>query len=148
MNFHHFFNQYISCYPQAEIWSTQFNDWIWRSSIKLLGRRFIWTKIIGEAGGNFLPSAQAIEQQLSTAFQHASQSFFFCDSDFASLMSRGFHQMEQALPLHMRQENFLHIKNNVERIKAVNTELSTKLTKKDRAIIYRIHAGYINKAYY
>ena len=104
---------------QHDIWTTKFDDFIWRSAIKLLGRPWVWTHIIGEPGGHFLPDPKEVEKRLAHAFSHASKTFFFRDSDFASLILRGTHMPPKALPLHMQEEQFDPVRNQLDKIKIV-----------------------------
>lgn len=103
---------------QSELWQQSFNRGVWRWSIRLFSRRFIWTKLIGEPGGAFLPSPPQVEAQLSQAFSNAANTFLFRDSDFASLMLRGYHE-DEALPVHMKAKNYAHTRANLSRLRIV-----------------------------
>lgn len=109
---------------QAHIWSKKFDDRLWRMSIRLLGRRWVWSKVIGEPGGEFLPTADAVEARLAGAFRKASQTFLFRDSDFASLILRGKHVPEEALPVHMEARNYEMIKQRLGRLRIVHGGLT------------------------
>ena len=101
---------------QAEIWASHFDDWIWRASIRMLGRPWIWTRLIGEPGGAFLPKPSEVEARLAGAFNRAAGSFLFRDSDFASLILRGRAVPTDALPLHLRAANYPTIQSRLGRI--------------------------------
>ncbi|MDT0681260.1 DUF3419 family protein [Roseicyclus sp. F158] len=103
---------------QAAIWERQFDDGLWRGAIRLLARRWIWTRIVGEPGGAFLPSPALVEQRLAGAFRRASARFLFRDSDFASLILRGRHDAA-ALPLHLRPEAIAITRDRLDRIRIV-----------------------------
>lgn len=105
---------------QSEIWARHFDDRIWRASIRMLGRRWFWTRVIGEPGGAFLHSPKDVEQRLSEAFNHAARTFFFRDSDFASLILRGRHEAPRALPLHLAPEHTGTIRQRLDRIRIVD----------------------------
>ena len=109
---------------QADMWRRHFDDKIWRLSLRLLGRRWIWTKLIGEPGGNFLPAPDIVEKRLADAFIHASESFFFRDSDFASLILRGHHAPPLALPLHLQKKYTDSVRNNLDKIQIITGGLS------------------------
>lgn len=113
---------------QADIWERKFDDRIWRRSIRLLGRPWIWTHVIGEPGGAFLPSPDAVEARLAGSFRRAAQTFLFRDSDFASLILRGVNALPHALPLHLLPANFAAIKAALPRLRIVQGDL-TNLTK-------------------
>ena len=101
---------------QAAIWQAQFDDRIWRGAIRLLARRWIWTKVIGEPGGAYLPPPDVVEARLAGAFTRASARFLFRESDFASLILTGRIGLPDALPLHLRPEYFDHIRTGLHRI--------------------------------
>ena len=108
---------------QAQIWRNDFDDRLWRGSIRLLGQRWFWTHIIGEPGGNFLPAPAVIESKLATAFNHAAETFFFRESDFASLILRGRHQAPMALPLHLQSAFTDQVRNQLDCIQIVTGSL-------------------------
>lgn len=104
---------------QADIWARHFDGPLWRASIRLLGRRWFWTKIIGEPGGAFLPAPHEIERRLAGAFNHAAETFFFRHSDFASLILRGSHEIPHALPLHLQPQNLPRVRQRLNRVRVV-----------------------------
>ncbi|WGI23273.1 DUF3419 family protein [Amylibacter sp. IMCC11727] len=101
---------------QGRIWAQKFDDWIWRSSIRMLGRPWVWTRVIGEPGGAFLPSPDQVEQRLAGAFNRASNTFLFRESDFASLILRGTSALPSALPLHLLAENYDTVRARLDRL--------------------------------
>lgn len=105
---------------QAAIWHRHFDDWIWRTSIRTLGRRWFWTHVIGEPGGAFLPSPVDIERRLRASFNHAARTFFFRDSDFASLILRGYHAPPHAIPLHLDARHLDIVRERLGRIRIVD----------------------------
>ncbi|WP_182417329.1 DUF3419 family protein [Bartonella sp. HY038] len=105
---------------QQAIWNREFNQGIWRSGVKFLSHRFIWTHIIGEPGGAFIPSREEVEKQLAQKFQNSAGEFFFRDSDFASLMLRGYHDVSQGLPYHMAKDRYQSLRDNLPKMKIVN----------------------------
>jgi S-adenosylmethionine-diacylglycerol 3-amino-3-carboxypropyl transferase len=109
---------------QAVFWRDKFDDFWWRGSIRLLGRRWFWTYIIGEPGGDFLPKPQQVEMRLAGAFARAANSQFFRNSDFASLILRGRHIPDDALPLHMAGANIDIVRQRLERIRIIDGGLT------------------------
>ena len=101
---------------QGRIWADKFDDWIWRASIRMLGRPWVWTRLIGEPGGAFLPSPDQVEQRLAGAFNRASNTFLFRESDFASLILRGTSALPYALPLHLLAENYDTVRARLDRL--------------------------------
>lgn len=105
---------------QEEIWQQIFNHIVWRQGLHLLSYRFIWTHIIGEPGGAFLPAPNEIKARLNQSFSSAARTFFFRNSDFASLILRGHHNKAEALPLHMKAENYPHLRKNLGRLRLIH----------------------------
>jgi S-adenosylmethionine-diacylglycerol 3-amino-3-carboxypropyl transferase len=101
---------------QAKIWARHFDDRVWRASIRMLARPWVWTRVIGEPGGAFLPDPREVEARLAGAFNRASGTFLFRTSDFASLILRGRTQPSEAVPLHLEAGNYARIRDRLDRI--------------------------------
>lgn len=110
---------------QARIWQHHFDDAVWHSAVRLLSRRWFWTRIIGEPGGAFLPDPASSEARLTGLFRRAASRFFFRDSDFATLIFRGRHTACGALPLHLRPENIPVIRARLDRIRIAGAGLAS-----------------------
>lgn len=109
---------------QADLWTRHFDDKLWRTAIRLLGRPWVWTRVIGEPGGAFLPSPKEVEDRLTQAFAHASRHFYFRESDFISLILKGFHEFPLGVPLHMQQGNTDVVRGRLDRVRIVNGGLT------------------------
>ena len=109
---------------QQNIWRARFDDTGLRRLIGLIGRGWVWKWVIREPGGEFLPEANEVVRRLSAAFARASGSHLFRDSDFATLILRGKHRANTALPLHLRQETYAHIRQNLHRLRLVQGGLT------------------------
>ncbi len=109
---------------QADIWRRYFDDAVWHGAVRLLSQRWFWTRIIGEPGGAFLPPARDSEMRLTGLFRRAAGNFFFRDSDFATLLFKGRHSADTALPLHMRPEHFKTIRDRLDRIEIAEQDLA------------------------
>lgn len=110
---------------QAAIWDAQFTDGRLRRAIELLGRDWVWRRILREPGGAFLPAPEAVAARLAEAFQSASGRFLFRDSDFATLVFCGRHSATGGLPVHLRLENYAHTQANLGRIQIVEGNLTS-----------------------
>lgn len=105
---------------QSEIWQKEFDDRLWRGAIRLLARRWFWTHVIGEPGGQFLPAPAVVEARLAGAFARAAQTFFLRDSDFSSLVIRGEHRLPYAVPLHLQERHRNQVRQGLDRIRIVD----------------------------
>ncbi len=110
---------------QAAIWRGRFDDAVWHGAVRLLSRRWFWTRIVGEPGGAFLPPPAESEARLTDLFRRASASFFFRDSDFATLLFRGRHTATGALPLHLRRPNLDTVRTRLDRIVIADQDLAS-----------------------
>ncbi|HRJ01336.1 MAG TPA: DUF3419 family protein [Hyphomonas sp.] len=109
---------------QARIWHDHFDDAVWHSAVRLLSRRWFWTRIIGEPGGAFLPDPAASQARLTGFFRRAAERFFFRESDFTALIFRGRHTADGALPLHLQPQNFETIRTRLDRIEIAEAGLA------------------------
>lgn len=109
---------------QTKIWRDRFDDRIWRGSIRLFARRWIWSKLMGEAQAAYLPKPREAEEIISDRFTRASENFLFRESDVASLMLRGRISAPDALPLHLRAENHDKLRARIGLLRRVQGNLA------------------------
>ncbi len=109
---------------QAKIWRDAFDDRIWRGSIRLFARRWIWAKMMGEAQAAYLPTPRTAETILAERFIRASENILFRESDVASLMLRGRLSAPDALPLHLQAENYDKLRARIGLLRRVQGSLA------------------------
>lgn len=99
---------------QVEVWRSRFDGPVLRWMLNQLGRRWIWTRAVGEPGGAYLPdrldSGRIMRERLASACSR----FLLRESDFAALLILGRHF--HSLPLHLRAENFERVRDGLDRI--------------------------------
>ena len=113
---------------QASIWAQKFNDSHLQTAIEMIGRKWVWRWVMREPAGEFLPGPKAVGLRLSQDFERSSTSFLFRDSDFATLIFRGRIDANQALPTHLRPENYNKVHEHLSKIRVVEgglTDLGT-----------------------
>ena len=108
---------------QAEVWKARFGGSALRKILELTSRRWVWQYILREPGGAFLPDRREVGRRLESDFENASRTFLFRESDFASLIFRGRHELT-ALPVHLRPENYSRLQHRVGQIKIVEGDLA------------------------
>ncbi|MGJ8616418.1 MAG: DUF3419 family protein, partial [Sulfitobacter sp.] len=91
---------------------------------EMIGRDWIWRWVMREPAGEFLPGPTVVGDRLAADFERAAGSFLFRDSDFATLIFRGKLSPTGGLPAHLRPENYQHTKENIERIRIVEGDLT------------------------
>lgn len=117
---------------QQDLWHNKWDGFIWQSTIKLLSFSSLWTKVVGEPGGAFIPSKTEASKIIHSRFSKMIDNSLLHESDFASLMFRGCHIPEQALPLHIQKKNIDRIRKNLHKIE-VRTGSLNKLHELDIA---------------
>jgi S-adenosylmethionine-diacylglycerol 3-amino-3-carboxypropyl transferase len=113
-----------SVQEQGAIWQQRFNDSRLRSTIEMISRRWVWAWIMREPAGNFLPSSSTVGEKLANCFAHASKSYLFRESDFATLILKGKLQVGGAMPVHLRSENYELIRQRLPRLRVVQGGLA------------------------
>jgi S-adenosylmethionine-diacylglycerol 3-amino-3-carboxypropyl transferase len=113
---------------QARIWQRRFNDGALRTTVELIGRQWVWKWVMREPAGNFLPDSREVGERLSSSFEHASRTYLFRTSDFATLILQGSLQADGALPVHLRPENYLLVRERLSRLRIEQGGLSSLKT--------------------
>jgi len=108
---------------QAQIWDAEFDDWLWRHTIRFVARRRVWGRITGDPSSEFFPAPEVLEERMAGAIARAARTFFFRDSDMASLFLRGRHVPNEALPVHMEVDHYQTVRNGLERLRIVTGDL-------------------------
>ena len=106
----------FSCHNLAEqyhIWTKNWDDIVWKSSLWLFSKRFVWKYLLKEPGIDFVPASMNIFWYMHDRFDHCAKSFLLKDNPYAHLLLWGRYYKE-SLPLHLRPENFSTIKNRID----------------------------------
>jgi S-adenosylmethionine-diacylglycerol 3-amino-3-carboxypropyl transferase len=109
---------------QAIIWQQRFTDSRMRATIEMTSRRWVWAWIMREPAGNFLPSSDIVGEKLANSFANASKSYLFRTSDFATLILKGELQVDGAMPVHLRPENYASIRERLPRLQVMQGGLA------------------------
>lgn len=109
---------------QEEIWKRAFDGPLLRWLIRLSSNKFLWTHVLGEPGGAFLPSSDEVADILARRFRHAASQFLFSASDFAKLIFEGRQNEDNlVLPLHMQAHNYQRVKDRLKCIRILTGRL-------------------------
>ncbi len=109
---------------QEAIWQQKFANSRLRALLEMIGRDWIWRWVMNEPAGEFLPNPAEVSRRLEVDFARASTSFLFRDSDFATLIFRGHHSADGALPVHLREENFQRMRDHLPKLRIVEGGLA------------------------
>ncbi len=109
---------------QAAHWQAKFASGRLRAAIETIGRDWVWRWVMREPASAFLPSPQAVGDRLASDFAAASAKFLFRESDIATLVFRGRHFANGALPVHLRRENYPRVRERLGRLRMVVASLA------------------------
>lgn len=109
---------------QDRIWRERFGSRGLRQIIGMIGRDWVWTWIMREPGGAFLPPPSEVVRRLSDDFARAAAQHLFRESDFATLIFQGRHVPGPALPLHLRRESYDLVRQRLPRLRLVQGGLT------------------------
>lgn len=97
---------------QSIIWDKEWDDFVWKSSLWLLSKRFIWKYVLKEPGIEFVPTRMNIFWYIYDRFDHCSRTFLIKENPYAHLLLRGRYH-KNYLPLHLQSKNFYTIKDRI-----------------------------------
>lgn len=117
---------------QHAIWQAKFAAGDLRAKMETLGRDIIWRLLMREPAASYLPSARIVGERLKKDFERASLSFLFRESDIATLVFRGRHSSDSALPVHLRAENYDRLRDRLPALRIAQGDLAA-LDRMDKA---------------
>ena len=109
---------------QAAVWQAKFVGGRLLAAIETIGRDIVWRLVMREPAGAFLPTPREVGERLASDFERASRLFLFRESETATLVFRGKHSADGALPPHLRAANYDRIRERLRRIRTVDAGLS------------------------
>lgn len=108
---------------QREFWAKHWDNGIWRAFLKLVSNRFLWTKIIREPGALLIPQEFDVYEYMRSRMNYLANNHLLRTNHFANLLFYGEYKPNCILPLHLREENFESIKNQVHKIEIITDSL-------------------------
>jgi S-adenosylmethionine-diacylglycerol 3-amino-3-carboxypropyl transferase len=115
---------------QQVFWTNHWNNAVWRFFLKLISNRFLWTKIVKEPGALLIPQEFDVYEYMSSRMNHLANTHLLRKNHFANLLFYGEYQPDCLLPIHLREENFEGIKNQVHKIEIITDSLLNVLDDK------------------
>ncbi len=108
---------------QARLWRDRWDNALWQNTLRALGNRWFWQKIVREPGAMLIPDAFDPGQYLIDCFRRFAQTQLFRDSFFAYLLFFGkFDDVE--LPPYLQARNHNVIRDNLDKIKPTTASLT------------------------
>jgi S-adenosylmethionine-diacylglycerol 3-amino-3-carboxypropyl transferase len=109
---------------QAAVWQAHFVLGPRRAAIEAGLRDFVWRLAMREPAAAHLPNARSVSTHIAQSFETASRRFLFRESDTATLIFRGGHTADGALPVHLRAENYDRMRARLSRLRIVKADLA------------------------
>jgi S-adenosylmethionine-diacylglycerol 3-amino-3-carboxypropyl transferase len=109
---------------QAALWQAHFVPGPRRAAIEAGLRDFVWRLAMREPAAAHLPDTRRVSAHIAQSFEAASRRFLFRESDIATLVFRGGHTADGALPVHLRAENFDRVRARLSRLRTVEADLA------------------------
>lgn len=114
---------------QRTIWTTKWDNLVWRFYLKLIANQFLWKHVVREPGAKLIPSSFDVYAYMKARLDHMGTRFDLKTNHYAHLMLRGKYSPPCVLPHHLRPENFELIKQNIDKIEVVTASLTDYLAE-------------------
>lgn len=108
---------------QARLWHNRWDNALWQNTLRALGNRWFWQKIVREPGAMLIPDTFDAGQYLIDCFRRFAETHFFQDSFFAHLLFFG-KLDDVILPPYLQARNHDVIRDNLTCIRPVTASLT------------------------
>ncbi len=112
---------------QARLWHDRWDNVLWQNTLRALGNRWFWQKIVREPGAMLIPDTFDPGQYLIDCFRRFAETQLFQDSFFAYLLFFGKFD-DVVLPPYLQARHHNTIRDNLDRIRPVTASLTDFLT--------------------
>ncbi len=119
---------------QQTIWQAEWDNWLWKSYLKLISNRFLWVNIIREPGAKIIEPDFNIYQYMKHRMDFMAMNFRLKTNHYANLIFNGKYNENCILPHHLRPENFDLIKQNINKIEIITDNLADYLETQENQI--------------
>lgn len=116
--------QASSLEAQQHIWTKKWDNWLWRSYLRLISNQFLWKYVVREPGAKLIPKTFDVYAYMKQRLDHMAAHFDLKTNHYAHLIFRGSYEQGCLLPHHLRPENYPLIQNNLSRVEIVTSALS------------------------
>lgn len=114
---------------QQAYWTKHWDNAIWRFFLKTISNRFLWTKIIREPGALLIPKEFDIYDYMCSRMNYLANNHLLRTNHFANLLFYGEYKPDCLLPIHLQEESFEIIKNQLNKIEIITDSLLNVLVK-------------------
>lgn len=112
---------------QAEYWKQHWSGWFFKSYLRALSNRFLWTSVIREPGAKLIPKDFDVADYLFQCLTRMSQHSLMRENPYANLLFYGRYSNECVLPPHLQERNFDLVKSQLDKIRIVDEDLAAFL---------------------
>ena len=112
---------------QARLWHDRWDNALWQNTLRTLGNRWFWQKLVREPGAMLIPDTFDPGQYLIDCFRRFAETQLFQDSFFAYLLFFGKFD-DVILPPYLLARHHDAIRDNLDRISLVTASLTDFLT--------------------
>jgi len=118
---------------QKVIFDKKWNGFFWKQFLKLLNVRWIWKTLLKEPAIDLIDPKLHIGRYLHARLTHVINHQKAKNNPFLNLIVFGAYN-QNCLPLHLKEEHFNHIKNNLDVIEIVTKPIDSYLKKNENSI--------------
>jgi S-adenosylmethionine-diacylglycerol 3-amino-3-carboxypropyl transferase len=112
---------------QQAIWQNEWDNWLWRSYLKVISNRFLWVNIIREPGAKIIEKDFDVYRYMKQRMDFMASHFLMKTNHYANLIFKSRYSENCILPHHLQAENFDLIKKNIHKIEIITASLTDYL---------------------
>ena len=116
---------------QSDYWEKHWSGWFFKTYLKVLSNRFLWTSIIREPGAKLIPVDFDVANYLYECLRKMARHSLMSENPYANLLFCGRYTSRCKLPPHLREQNYSVIKDGLERVKVVDEDLAGFLARSE-----------------
>ncbi|MCA9034137.1 MAG: DUF3419 family protein [Planctomycetaceae bacterium] len=117
---------------QRDYWRQHWTGSFFRNFLRILSNRFLWTRIIREPGARLIPREFNVADYLYSCLQLMANHSLLRENPYANLIFCGRYTTHCRLPIHLQEDNFEHIRDNLDRIHIHTAPIDTFLLSQER----------------
>ncbi|MEL7500458.1 MAG: DUF3419 family protein [Planctomycetota bacterium] len=120
--------QCSSLEEQIEFWESDWTNFIWRTSLRMMGMRWIWKYVIREPGIAVIPAHVDIAEKINSRLDRAAHHVQLRQCAFAWLLFFGKYDPDVVLPCHLEKQHYPSIKSALDGLEIKTGEIDQYLS--------------------
>lgn len=114
---------------QISCWEQHWSGFFFKTYLKLLSNRFLWTNIVREPGARLIPPEFDVAGYLHRRLEMMAKHSMMRENPYANLLFHGRYQPGCELPPHLQEGNFEIIKEQIHRVQIIDEDIESFLTR-------------------